>query len=227
MKRDTTGGALPLSGYQVFVTSDVDKIAPATRRITAEHKRRILGVIPEENLVFQPRIDLGTPIGRSLKGLFDFLISDLDHPDSHLKDSPAFQVALVRSLATLLISGLRHNFSERLETGNPVSGLDRVHRIEGYLRDHLGEHLTLDDLADEACVSKRALQKDFRRYRGYSPGTARARLPWTRIEKRDPAAVGQWYGCPREIRLLSGCGPTQEQDFPDRNRICLYLRHSG
>jgi len=151
---------------------------------------RILGLVPQEDLVFQPRIDLGTPVGRSLKGLFDFIIHDLDQPESHLKDSPSFQVAMAGSLADLLITGLRHNYSERLEKSHPASGLDRVHRIEAFLQDHLREPLTLDDLAREACVSKRALQKDFRKHRGSSPMThlRRLRLEAVYRELQNPAA---------------------------------------
>ncbi len=270
MKKKSQDDPTPLSKYQVFITSDVAKIAPATKRFSAGHQRRILdsgplsyqlniaqmdslevswahcnrdmeievqqrfpffllhflesglsrysgidlavvntpdnavilspcpqltirhigatafslalpeslmidtlaeilGSTPDKDLVFHPQIDLESPVGHAIKGLFDFLVNDLENTPSHIMNTPTFQSGFTRNLASLLINGLSHNYSTQLEKSHPTTGLGRVHFIEKYIVDHLQEALTLDILAEVACVSKRALQKDFKQYRRYSP----------------------------------------------------------
>ncbi len=129
----------------------------------------ILGSTVHENLVFQPQIDLRSPVGRAIRGLFDFLVNDLDSPDSHMMNTPTFQAEFTKNMAGLLINGLDHNFSSRLQKNHPATGLGRVQMIEKYIRNHLDETLTLESMAQEACISSRALQKDFRKFRCSSP----------------------------------------------------------
>jgi len=129
----------------------------------------ILGHTPDKDLVFHPQIDLKSPVGKSIKGLFDFLVNDLENDPSHMVNTPSFQNGFARNLANLLINGLSHNYSSQLEQSHPTTSLGRVHIIEKHIIDHMKEVLTLDILAEIACVSKRALQKDFKRYRRYSP----------------------------------------------------------
>jgi len=129
----------------------------------------ILGNTPDKDLVFHPQIDLESPVGKAIKGLFDFLVNDLENTPSHMVNTPSFQNGFARNLAGLLINGLTHNYSSQLEQSHPTTSLGRVHIIEKYIADHLKKVLTLDILAEVACVSKRALQKDFKQHRRYSP----------------------------------------------------------
>ena len=129
----------------------------------------ILGNTPDEKLCFDPQIDLKSPVGRAIKGQLDFLVKDLDHPDSHMMNSPIFQARFAENMACLLINGLNHNFTSKMKHNIPTTGLGRVHKIEAYIRNHLSEPLTLGILAGIVCVSERALQKDFRQHRKTSP----------------------------------------------------------
>jgi len=129
----------------------------------------ILGKTPDKDLVFHPQIDLESPVGKAIKGLFEFLVNDLENAPSHMVDTPSFQNGFARNFADLLINGLSHNYSSQLKQSHPTTSLGRVHIIEKYIIDHMEEVLTLEILAGIACVSKRALQKDFQRYRRYSP----------------------------------------------------------
>ena len=76
---------------------------------------------------------------------------------------------LRQSLVTLLLECQHHTLSEAVREGRkslPTRALDRALR---FLRDHLEEPLSVEDLAAAARVSPRTLFRDFKREMGMSP----------------------------------------------------------
>ncbi|MQT14483.1 helix-turn-helix domain-containing protein [Segnochrobactrum spirostomi] len=73
---------------------------------------------------------------------------------------PAYQAALRDGLISLLLDGL----IRRDEA--PAAGPASVRRAEAYARAHLGQALSMADLAEAAGVGLRSLQETFKRTRG-------------------------------------------------------------
>lgn len=74
------------------------------------------------------------------------------------------QLALVK-----LFAKMPHNLAEAFRHGALAVAPRQLLRAEAYIRDNLGNPITLEDLAAAAGCGPRALQRMFRTYRGDSP----------------------------------------------------------
>lgn len=74
-----------------------------------------------------------------------------------------------RTLLSLLMTQLRHNYSDALGAEPLGAAPEYVRLVEDYIRGHATQPLSLKDLAAVAEVSERTLQTGFRRYRDTTP----------------------------------------------------------
>ncbi len=70
-------------------------------------------------------------------------------------------------LCELLTSLLRYRAQEAEHDGTPDEGMERIHRVTGYLYEHLGEEITLPHLAAHFAVSPSHLSRTFKQVTGF------------------------------------------------------------
>ncbi len=103
--------------------------------------------------------------------------------------TPAVAPHLERTLAGLLVTEFRHNYSHLLEADRRSPAPAVVRRAEEYMRERLGEALGMPELARAAGCSPRSLQQAFRQFRHTTPSA------WLRLRRLERA---------RELLLASG-----------------------
>jgi len=137
---------------------------PALRLVLAED----FGITARQSLEFLPgQRPLDGPIG-SFARLVRMLCDDLDSGASGL-DCPQVRAPLVRTLMSLLLSELPHNYSSRLPQPDAAPAPRCVRLVEDYIDAHLGDNISLDELLRAAGTSARTLQTGFARHRGTTP----------------------------------------------------------
>jgi AraC-like DNA-binding protein len=77
--------------------------------------------------------------------------------------------SLERTLISMFLAGFRHTESESLERGTQPAAPYYVKRAETYIREQIGEVITIDDIAEKAGVSTRSLFYGFKRWRNTTP----------------------------------------------------------
>lgn len=70
-------------------------------------------------------------------------------------------------LCELLTSLLRYRAQEAEHDGTVDEGMERIHRVTGYLYEHLGEEITLPHLAAHFAVSPSHLSRTFKQVTGF------------------------------------------------------------
>jgi AraC-like DNA-binding protein len=73
------------------------------------------------------------------------------------------------TMMALMLASFPHRFSDRYDRAAEPCAPYYVHRAEGYIRAHLRESISIEDLVSVSDVSVRALFNGFRRFRGASP----------------------------------------------------------
>ncbi|MFJ9369996.1 AraC family transcriptional regulator [Nocardia sp. NPDC101769] len=136
------------------------------RTVVQDTLRKKLGREPLAPLVFQPRMDLTTPAGRTWGGLLKLLtdaVGSAAAPDS----------IPVREFAGLLVSqlllGQPNNYRDELEDRPRPIVARPIARAAELIDAHAHEPLTIDDIADAVGVGTRTLQDGFRRYYDTTP----------------------------------------------------------
>lgn len=189
---DLDKGVIYLAGAGTSFTSSDDN-ERLSLWIPAAKLRECLETLIERpvtgEITFSPGIDTTRGAGASLRGLLSHLEAELSNPDSLLTNHIAtdlFESLLFRSI----VQGLAHNHSDWLQRPRPAADLRSVRRAEAYIRAHLTEVVTLNDLAREAGCGVRSLQLAFQQARGTTPMVAlrRARLDGARqvLERAEP-----------------------------------------
>jgi AraC-like DNA-binding protein len=104
----------------------------------------------------------------SLRSFTSWLVSELDTPGSPLAESAKARLHAERLLLSL--------FVECLAEAAPVAseavvdaGLAQVRKAEEWIDAHLGEPISVEEVAAAVGVGVRSLQMTFKRVRGYSP----------------------------------------------------------
>lgn len=82
---------------------------------------------------------------------------------------PQVRAPLTRTLMSLVLSELPHNYSERLQRTDSTLAPRYVRAVEDYIDANLAEPIGLDDLLAVAGTSVRTLQTAFLRFRGTTP----------------------------------------------------------
>jgi AraC-like DNA-binding protein len=127
------------------------------------------------SVAFEPVFDVTRGAGATIRRMFNFLFTELEHPDSLLTNKVAIQ-SYEEHLALCLLVGLPHSYSERLLRQQTAAAPANIKRAEEFMHANAREPLTIEAIADAAGCSIRALQLTFRRFRGTTPMAALQRL---------------------------------------------------
>lgn len=117
------------------------------------------------------------PVARTFPRLIESLLHELG--DASTLQHPRVSSHLERTLMTLLLTGVSHNYSLHFNSSTPASGPYYVRRVEEYIRQHACDMVSIEDLVRAAGVRPRSLYYGFKRWRGITP---MAYLRNTRLE---------------------------------------------
>jgi AraC-like DNA-binding protein len=113
---------------------------------------------------------LGSPPVASLQSLTRWVACELDRPGTPLLQSQRAVASLERTLLALLLDCLeaRHRTAQR--TADVAAS--HLRQLEGWLDCNFAEPVGIEEMAQVAGVSVRAVQSAFRRFRGCTPTEA-------------------------------------------------------
>lgn len=138
------------------------------RKAMMDHLSAQLGHGADRPLTFLGPLDLTSPAGAALRQLVRFLVAEADQGRISIG-----QGLMGRQVEAALMSGLleahRHDYSALLGRLRAAPRPRHLRLAESYIEGHLDRALTLEDIAQAAGVSPRALQMTFRARRGISP----------------------------------------------------------
>ncbi|MBY3029372.1 AraC family transcriptional regulator [Rhizobium leguminosarum] len=149
-------------------------IAERRRHLTVAVDRtemqRRLSVILEtsvgDNFAFHPEIDLSNGAGCLLGQLANFIFEG----GSNIASLPPSVFAnLSDAFFNLALGSLQHSFSDRLHAGGATASPRQVKRAIEFMRAHLHEVLTLEQIVQASGGSTRALQLGFQQFKFTSP----------------------------------------------------------
>jgi AraC-like DNA-binding protein len=128
-----------------------------------------------ESIAFQPVFDPTSGAGATIRRMLGSLFAELEHSDSLLANEIAIR-SFEEHLELCLLLGLPHNHSERLGRQNAPAAPRNVRRAEEFMRANAEEAVTIEEVAQSAGCSVRALQLAFRRFRDITPMEALRRI---------------------------------------------------
>jgi len=139
------------------------------RKALQDHLSQLLGATADQPLTFAGPLDLTSQVGAALRGLVMHLVNQADTGQTML----AAGGLLARQLETVILSGVleagQHNYARYLRPTQSAAAPRHVRRAEDYIRDNLDNPVSLEDVANAAGVTSRALQLGFRSFRNTSP----------------------------------------------------------
>lgn len=127
----------------------------------------LLGRPPSEALHFAPKLDLRSGQGRQWWDLL-VAIAALHRRDSLLAN-PLVAQPLGESLLSGLLFATEHQYSDRIRAETKQGGPLLARRAEEYILSHLGEPLTIAEVAYAVGASTRSLQRAFSAHYGMGP----------------------------------------------------------
>jgi AraC-like DNA-binding protein len=118
---------------------------------------------------FDPIVNFDSGPGRLVKRMCVHLYKNVAQHESELSRSAVGVRQMERSLTTLILEGINHNYSKLVNApGNKIAPR-QIRTVEEFIREYADEPLSLGDLAIVGGVSARSLQYTFLRHRGCSP----------------------------------------------------------
>jgi AraC-like DNA-binding protein len=172
---------------------------PGLRGITSDKNSRLMLTLPAGllsqkleamldgaqvgSVAFQPVFDVTRGAGATIRRMLESLFAELDQSDSLLTNDIAIR-SFEEHLALGLLLGLPHSYSDRLLLLRTAAAPANVKRAEEFMRANASSPLTIEEIANAAGCSVRALQLAFRGFRGTTPMAAlqRIRLDEARTE---------------------------------------------
>ncbi|MGD9920311.1 MAG: helix-turn-helix domain-containing protein [Pseudorhodoplanes sp.] len=113
--------------------------------------------------------------------------ADSRHGLSH----PRVSSHLDATMMALMLASFPHRFRERYDRAAEPCAPYYVHRAEDYIRAHLRDPISIEDLVAASDVGARSLFSGFRRFRGLAPmayvKTLRLELAFDMLKRADPA----------------------------------------
>jgi AraC-like DNA-binding protein len=139
-------------------------------RISRSSVMKKLSTLIEKPLIrpleFITSFDSTAPRSRSLKQIFDFLISNVNTvvgiPSLVLPD-------LEQSLIAALLCSCIHNYTNLLFDQPASAAPWQVRRVEDYIEANWNKMITIEDIVDISGSSARSIFRAFKESRGYSP----------------------------------------------------------
>lgn len=132
------------------------------------HLTALLGDEPARLPDFALSLDRSRPEARAFFSYFWGVIDAVDQ-DAGFLDHPFVNTAVEQALITGLLLTQPHDFSDRLSTMSAGPAPADVRRAVDYIHAHLGDDITLVDLARVARVPARTLQTHFQDRFGCGP----------------------------------------------------------
>jgi AraC-like DNA-binding protein len=128
----------------------------------------LVGKTMGPSLSFRAPVDLERGLGSAFWGLLQYLSQALGSCDAMGR---AWQIPeqFERTLACMLLSSGRHNYSAALEAEAGLPSPRHVARAYEYIEAMAHDQVTMEDLVRVAGVSARSLQEGFKRFKGASP----------------------------------------------------------
>lgn len=121
-------------------------------------------------LEFEPLITCMPGTEHELLNLILYFIQQLSLPETSIA-KPEIRSRASELILSMMIFGLRHNFSENIRLERFAAKPRFIKRAEEYIRIHAKEPLTPENIARAACVSRRSLFSGFKRYLQCTPMT--------------------------------------------------------
>ena len=158
-----------LPGTRISATEDHERLSIW---IPASCLRQRLAALLEQpigdQLDFCPRIDWESGPGQRISRLAWLLTEEL------ASDQPLIANGVARQSLTdlwlyALLQGLAHNYTDRLASAASAPAPRTVRRAEAFIRANAERPVTLQEVAEAAGCSVRALQIGFRRFRETTP----------------------------------------------------------
>jgi AraC-like DNA-binding protein len=118
---------------------------------------------------FAQPADPGTGNAPGLRRFLHFLCDEFEQREAGIVSSPTVCRQLERTLISMVMMELPHNYSESLDAGRTGPAPVYIRNVEQYIRSNADQPVTLRELAGIAGVSERTLQAGFRRYRQTTP----------------------------------------------------------
>lgn len=143
-------------------------------------------------LVFNPTQQAHRATLQAVEALGDTLLQ-AQESGAALLQAPLALCSLRNSILHLLLTGVPHNYSERLQHQRQRLPAPRhVLRAMAYMQHNAGRPITMSEVAAAAAVSVRALQQGFQHFRATTPTDylRDLRLQQVRRELLDPQAPG-------------------------------------
>jgi AraC-like DNA-binding protein len=128
-----------------------------------------------QRLDFHAGIDVTSAAGAGLRRLTEWLYAELGHPDSPLSNEVVAASAQELFLRTIVLAAT-HSRSTQLRGQARAATPATVRRAEELMRSKAESPLTLEEIAQAAGCSSRALQAAFRAFRGTSPMSSLRRI---------------------------------------------------
>nr|WP_298098182.1 AraC family transcriptional regulator [uncultured Shinella sp.] len=148
-----------------------------------ELRRRLTSRLQDEcsgSLGFAFDVDLTRDGGLVLDQLAQTLHAGLSSGEI-LRQAPLALNAMMESLVQLLLETVPHRYSNLLDRCVAMPVPRHVRRAIDYMHAHVGEAITLEDLAKVCGVSSRTLQLGFKQFRQSSPMTYLQSLRMERV----------------------------------------------
>lgn len=139
------------------------------RQALQDHLSQLLGSSAGKPLTFTGPVDLTTGVGSALGGLIRHLVSQAESGEGVLSSGGL----LARQLESVVLSGIleagQHNYSRYLRPTRSAAAPRHVRKAEEFVRSNLDNPISLEEIANAAGVTPRALQLGFRNFRNTSP----------------------------------------------------------
>lgn len=150
------------------------------RAAMMDHLATQLGAHAERALTFDGPMDLATGPGAALRRLVLFLVAEADAGRA-LPGRGLMGRQVEATLMSGLMEGAQHDHSARLGRVRAAPRPRHLRLAESFIDANLTRALTLEEVAQVAGISPRALQLAFRQWRGTTP------LGWWRDRRLDRA----------------------------------------
>lgn len=118
---------------------------------------------------FEQPSDPETGNAPGLRRFLRFLCGEFEQRAAGIVSSPTVCRQLERTLISLVMMELPHNYSAALDAERTGPAPVYIRNVEQYIRGNADQPVTLRDLAGIAGVSERTLQAGFRRFRQTTP----------------------------------------------------------
>jgi AraC-like DNA-binding protein len=123
---------------------------------------------PTKELIFDPKMDLDTDLGKSISSLLYSVIEGIKRGKGSLTN-PLIRGGLDELVLGAILS-LPNAYSEELLTSGRLTTAPRVVRqAEEFLEANACDPVTISDLVTHCGCSRRTLFSTFRKFRGYTP----------------------------------------------------------